>query len=253
MRKYKDGGRLEGMHLANTSNGQDVVRLHRAAGQLDKGPRKDNENNSNPRDPSTTTNFGQPSLRPPCGISIRPPQGTDVDFGLSSESFVAHCILNCLIPSAFSSKPTADTIRYPADVAKSGIFTAFSQHKSFRFARVCRARDFLQKPFGGGVSEFDVLRNAFWAAVPQAFRMRVAKYGPEAARGSQSSWRGWRGISRQQAGANDSKPAFRGLMLRRPKYDMASYPSHKPQTPQPPPPIPINDGDDDQGGATRDY
>ncbi|KAF5499838.1 hypothetical protein CGCF413_v007286 [Colletotrichum fructicola] len=39
----------------------------------------------------------------------------------------------------------------------------------------------------------------------------------------------------------------------RPKYDMASYPSHKPQTPQPPPPIPINDGDDDQGGATRDY
>ncbi|KAK1848110.1 hypothetical protein CCHR01_09290 [Colletotrichum chrysophilum] len=196
MIKYKDGGRLEGIHLANTSNGQDVVRLHHAAGLLNK------------------------------------------------------------------------------DVAKTGHFThfAFSEHKSFRFARVCRTKDLLQKPFGGGVSEFDVLRNAFWAAVPQAFRMRVAKYGPEAARGSQSSWRGWRGISRQQAGANDSKPAFRGLVLRRldafaqlfgrfgghrqasgPKYDMASYPSHKPQTPQPPPPIPINDGDDDQGGATRDY
>ncbi|KAJ0135109.1 hypothetical protein CTA2_2378 [Colletotrichum tanaceti] len=34
---------------------------------------------------------------------------------------------------------------------------------------------------------------------------------------------------------------------------MASYPSHKPQTPQPPAPIPINDGDDGQGDVTRDY
>lgn len=34
---------------------------------------------------------------------------------------------------------------------------------------------------------------------------------------------------------------------------MASYPSHKPQTPQPPSPIPISNGDDGQGDVTRDY